>query len=429
MLHGGKSRGMQVPTESSPLRETVGIVDPGGSSPCPSHFEYVYDLRLKDGCSDRFFKDVASFCIGLMAEVERRASSTLDGYRRHVQLDLCEAPRSRGEYALDLLTLGMALNIYACKAERTPLWAVVVARELGRLRHHAKWMKPTVDRARGVLFKGFLNRTSAAGSGGEAKGAGVDLLRRLPGLVAWMRATGELEQEALRVDHWRSYLGTLELWEAARWMEVAVDLFSSFEREAAEALGSYTQGVKEFLAAEYAHRGCREDQLFCGRTPVEYHLNMVAAEVMNQGLRKSFERTARKVVLVPACMRGAQASTCRAKVRGVDMTCAACDPECSVNYITRRMRKIGATVYLVPHTSGFSRWLDRWEREPGVGVTAVACLLNIMPGGLEMRERRIAAQCVPLDFPGCKKHWDSEGMSTAVNEDRLVQIMATPMFT
>src|ERR1017187_7983273 len=48
VLHGGKSRGMQVPTESSPLRETVGIVDPGGSSPCPSHFEYVYDLRLKD---------------------------------------------------------------------------------------------------------------------------------------------------------------------------------------------------------------------------------------------------------------------------------------------------------------------------------------------------------------------------------------------
>ncbi|MGA8730588.1 MAG: DUF116 domain-containing protein [Terracidiphilus sp.] len=419
---------MQAPTESDPLRETVGVVGRAGSSSCPYHSEHIYDLRLKDGCSDRFFEDAAGFCVGLMAEVERRASFALNGYSHHVQLNLCEAPRSRGEYALDLLTLGMALNLYACRAASTPRWAVEVARELGRLRHHAKWMKPALDRARGALFKGFLDRTSAVASG-DKKCAGADLLHQLPALVAWMRATGELEQEAMRVDHWRSYLGTLKVSEAARWIEVASDLFSDFERKAADALGSYTRGVDGFLATEYANHGCREDQLFCGRASVEYHLNMVAAEVMNQGLRKAFERTARKVVLVPACMRGARADTCKARVRGVDITCAACDPECSVNYITRRMRKIGATVYLVPHTTGFGKWLDRWEREPGVGVTAVACLLNIMPGGLEMRERRIAAQCVPLDFPGCKKHWDSEGMSTAVNEDRLVQITATPLFT
>ena len=211
-------------------------------------------------------------------------------------------------------------------------------------------------------------------------------------------------------------------------MELAAELFDDFERESAQALGTYTQGVEKFLATEYgAAARFREDQIFCGRLPAEYHLNMVAAEMMNRGLRVAFERTPRKAVLVPACMRGAQAASCKAKVRGVDMTCTACDPECAVNRITRRMRHLGATVYLVPHTSGFSRWLDRWEREPGVGVVAVACLLNILPGGYEMRERRIASQCVPLDFPGCKRHWDREGISTAVNEDRLVQIVATPL--
>lgn len=419
---------MKAPTEFERLQETACEAGSAGSLASASPPEHVYDLRLKDGCSDGFFNDAARFCDGLMAEIERSASPLLDGYSRHVQLNLYEAPRSRGEYALDLLTLGMALSIYASKAERTPRWATAAARELGRLRHHAAWMKPGVDRARGVLFKTFLHATSAAGNRRETVKEGAALLHELPALVAWMRATGELEQEGLRVDHWRSYLGTLELWEAARWIEVARDLFMSFEREAADALGGYTEGVNGFLATEIARRGCREDQLFCGRTPVEYHLNMVAAEVMNRGLRKAFERTAHKVVLVPACMRGAKARTCKAKVHGVDITCAACDPECSVNYLTRRMRKIGATVYLVPHTTGFSRWLDRWEREPGVGVTAVACLLNIMPGGLEMRERRIAAQCVPLDYPGCRKHWDAEGLSTSVSEDRLVQIMATPMF-
>jgi hypothetical protein len=75
----------------------------------------------------------------------------------------------------------------------------------------------------------------------------------------------------------------------------------------------------------------------------------------------------------------------------------------------------------VPHSSGFSRWLERWQHT-GAGVTAVACVLNILPGGLEMRDRGIAAQCLPLDFPGCRKHWDRLGFPTAVNEKRLVQI-------
>jgi len=36
-----------------------------------------------------------------------------------------------------------------------------------------------------------------------------------------------------------------------------------------------------------------------------------------------------------------------------------------------------------------------------------------------MRKRGIAAQCLPLDLPGSRKHWDPVGISTAVNEPRL----------
>ncbi len=73
-------------------------------------------------------------------------------------------------------------------------------------------------------------------------------------------------------------------------MSDAVELFGWFEREAAEALGAYTSGVAAFLATEHAHRGIREDQIFCGRLPVEYHLAMVATEIMNRGLRERFEQ-------------------------------------------------------------------------------------------------------------------------------------------
>jgi hypothetical protein len=88
------------------------------------------------------------------------------------------------------------------------------------------------------------------------------------------------------------------------------------------------------------------------------------------------------------------------------------------------MRDLGATVYLVPHTTGFSQWLSRWQGKPEVGVTAVACLANILAGGYEMRARRVASQCVLLDYPGCRKHWSREGVPTDLNEERLVQIVS-----
>jgi hypothetical protein len=247
-------------------------------------------------------------------------------------------------------------------------------------------------------------------------------LEQLERLIAWMQATGELEQEALRLKNWHRFLATLHSDEASHRMITAVALFEDFEREAAARLVTYTRGVEPFLADEYAQRGCREDAIFCGRGPVEYHLNIVAAEVMNRGLHAGFDRMEKRVVLVPTCMRGANAETCRAHTQGDDMICMGCDPECAVDRITRRMRNLGAKVYLVPHSTGFSRWLDRWQRESDVGVTAVACMLNILPGGLEMRARRIPSQCVPLDHPGCKKHWDHNGIQTGVNENRLVQI-------
>ncbi|MGA8743170.1 MAG: hypothetical protein WB561_18425 [Terracidiphilus sp.] len=52
-------------------------------------------------------------------------------------------------------------------------------------------------------------------------------------------------------------------------------------------------------------------------------------------------------------------------------------------------------------------------------------MLNILPGGYDMRSGRIASQCLLLDYPGCKKHWDPKGPPTAINEDLLVRIIVT----
>jgi hypothetical protein len=252
------------------------------------------------------------------------------------------------------------------------------------------------------------------------------MLNVLPRLIEWLMATGEFEQEAMRLNNWRSYIHSLPRPQAIQCIEIAVSFYHWFRREADSALGVYTLGVPIFLATEYRSRPIREDQLLCGKEPVDYHLGMVAAEIMNSGLRDSFASKTHKIVLVPACMRGPYATFCRAHAAGTDIRCAACSPGCSVNRLARRMRALGVTVYIVPHATGFSRWLERWQREPDTGVAAVACLLNILPGGYEMRARNIASQCVPLDFPGCQKHWRHDEVATSLNEDQLVQILQTP---
>ena len=378
----------------------------------------VYDLRSSSGRSDAFYAEVDCLADAWVEMIEARAGVLLDGYIRHVLEFLEEPQRSRGEYAFEFLTLGMLWKHYGCTAAATPRWIVETGRALVALRRFPL-AKPVANQLRTALSYAWKLPLVD----GEQQEPPAPTLSRVSELIRWLHATGEFEQEALRLENWRSYLAQLRPEKAAHWMSIAVEMFRSFEQEVAGQLGEYTAQVGRFLAVEFPHRGLREDRLFCGRPPAEYHLNMVAAEIMNRGLREAFDHTTEKVVLVPACMRGARAATCQARTDGIDITCSGCDPECAVNDITRRMRNLGASVYIVPHTSGFSRWLTRWQHHPSVGVIAVACLLNILPGGYEMRGRRIASQCVPLDYPGCRKHWSRQGIPTAVNEDRLVQIL------
>jgi hypothetical protein len=381
--------------------------------------DLVYDLRRGGSCSDGFYDDVSRFSNRLLAEIELHAGQALRGYSEYAQSCLKEAPRSQGEYAIELLTLGMALKLYAGAARSTPRWAVRGARELFMLRSRRKPIKPLADLLRAWITRLFLMPNIGRTTLGQYS------IERLPTLIEWLQATGEFEQECMRLANWVGFLRSLPPAEAEQWIQTSAHLFAWFERNADIALGAYTPGVSGFLTGEYAARGCREDQIFCARKPVEYQLNMVAAEIVNHGLRAEFEGKRRRIVLVPACLRGPHETFCRARISGDDIQCAACSLGCAVNRITGLMRSHGAKAYLVPHSAGFSRWLERWQREPDTAVTAVACILNILPGGYEMRARGIASQCIPLDYPGCKKHWRAEGIATGLNEDRLVQLVQT----
>jgi hypothetical protein len=254
---------------SSPRRLAHGPPIPG----------LVYDLRDPGGSSDAFYSELAMFCDLLVAEIDGRAGTVTDAFGKYVQAECNESPRSPAEYSIDLLTLGLMLRRYSRAAEDSPTWAIKLARCLFRLRSKQVWIKPGADLLRAAIIRLFLMPRM-----GRGPYEGTWPPERPPRLIAWLQATGEFEQEVLCIDHWHNFLGTLPRAEAEHWIATAADLFDWFEQEAEWTLGAYTKGVPRFLTSEYARRGCREDQIFCGKPAVEYHMGMVATEVMNRGM-------------------------------------------------------------------------------------------------------------------------------------------------
>ena len=124
---------------------------------------FVYDLRIDGQSSERFYTEVADFSARVVAEIDNRAAGALDGYTRYVTQVLREAPSSRGEYALELLTVGSVFRLFGGVAATTPGWVVDLARELFWLRRRSTAIKPVADFLRAGLFQFFMPKNLSAG--------------------------------------------------------------------------------------------------------------------------------------------------------------------------------------------------------------------------------------------------------------------------
>ncbi|HEX2926168.1 MAG TPA: DUF116 domain-containing protein, partial [Ruminiclostridium sp.] len=196
-----------------------------------------------------------------------------------------------------------------------------------------------------------------------------------------------------------------------------VEFADWFEISGQERLGEYTANVNSFLEKQKTHYRWREDRIFCFRNTVEYHLNMVGAQILSDAYRSQFLNSAEKKVLLPVCMRSRPEGECLAVSKRLGLKCAKCTPGCIVNTITSLGDKHGYSVYLISHEStAFS------AKDTG-GIVGVSCVTRLIEGGWKAKELGLHPQCVLLDYCGCKKHWDRNGIPTALNITELEKIM------
>ncbi|MGE5480283.1 MAG: DUF116 domain-containing protein [Chloroflexota bacterium] len=370
----------------------------------------IKPYQLDEEFYDKLANFSRRFTDGMLPEFQH----IIDDFKRRIESASLETLRSDSEYFIEILAIGVFASQYSKYSRGKSVGLLKSLEALKIARTRSLTLKPAADRLRGVLFTHFLYKP-----GNDAAPFGY---REFCKLLEWMNATGEFDEEVIRLRNWSSYLKTLPAYTVESILTRSLLAAQRFEREANDDLGGYVSGARIFLDLIQPTRRNREDVIFTGRKPIEYLFNMFAAQVLNEALAAKFATKENLSVLMPACAKSLNGQGCKATGEGLDMVCAGCSGECNIGKVKRALPN-NAKVYIVPHSSGFSDFLKRRAVESDVAVVGIACTLNLLRGGYEMMRLGIPSQCVFLDFPGCKKHWSQTGTPTEIHVDQLLKLL------
>jgi hypothetical protein len=367
----------------------------------------TYDLRQGALDSDEYYRTIASFADTWLDRTIREAGDILTSFRQYRQ-SRGKVDRSDGEYALELLALGVLLREHGNEAINLPNWSIYILKRL--LDAQSRWPRQEnrIKRLRGWV--GWLaSHTKAAHPDRDAVGR----------LVVWLSANGE-DGRAKRLTEWHDYFETSGSYPEQDLILISLALADDFANASLATIGKYTIGVEQFLIETAPRYRLRYDAGLISRTRLEYHLGMLGTEILNRAYRQRFLSTPRKVVILPPCMRAQPDTICKALATPFGARCQYCTPTCRVHQITRLGEKRGFDVFMIPEEL---RVFGTGEGKSGFGVVGVSCALTNWGGGWDTNTIGIPAQGILLDYVGCKYHWDEQGIPTDTNLGKLQEVL------
>ncbi len=376
----------------------------------------TYSIKGNQKNSDKYYTEIKSFTDHVLNEFNDFKTQAVLDFVSYIEEKGMAEIRSYSEYIFEFLMIGVFWRVYAVRAANLDKNPQKILENLVKERSQNQPAKETIDIIRGMIMKPFLL---------SEEGNTPDLtVINFKKLLAYLKASGDFNQELRPLKIWKEFLETKRPEIASQYLADAFLFADWFEYKSKIALGQYTVNVNKFLAEKYPEHLFQEDVIFCGRKEVEYHLNMVGAEIMNRSFRKKFEKRPRKALILPGCMKYYSGEKCRAQDTNLGMKCTGCLKSCNVNELTKMGDKRGFEVYIVSHeSSAFSKSTEEDRNE--LGIIGVACVSNLIAGGWKAGSLGIPAQCVLLDYSSCKNHWDREGFPTSINLNQLMRILNT----
>lgn len=375
----------------------------------------TYQLNDSEGKSYEFYDKLRSI-----------TSEIIDYNDSSIQLLIAEIinnssdfknKRTKNEYLFELLMLGVFKVNYQDTISNTGWFKLKLLKLLYSIRSSNRRLKPSVDFLRGKLMATLVPNHKKQ----EKETFTLNTFKKL---ILFLQATGDYKEEAVRLKDWEILLKSMTS-EEMETFEISIEAFvQRFQLRARSVLGEYTLNVNHFINSNRDDYKDREDRLLCLRQENEYHLNMIGAEIMNEALRPEYLKTNNKVVLLPTCMRGVTDKECKATHSGLVRECIGCRIDCNIGMIKQILKKETQALFLVPHSSDFSRFLKKWQGQKDTALVGVACVPNLIMGGYEMQSLGIPSQCVFLNYCGCQKHWSPDkAIATNLDLNRLYYIL------
>lgn len=362
-----------------------------------------------------FYEDLEIITEVISHQASKLFQSEVDQFTCFVLQNSIESLKNNQEYELELMMCGLYIKNYLGHSSATAAWKIRLMSGLFDARSKYPSQKKRIDSLRGKLGQALLSRKTAY------RLKPIDL-KDFSQLLNWLYATGEYSHQVKRLRNWEKFLKTLQEDEVKAFLEKCEHFSRFFESYASMLLSRYTYKVNDFRnLAEKTYRK-REDYFLATKPESEYHLNMVGAAIMNKALKKRFEKAENKIFVAPACMRSFGPSHCQGVPQDGATRCISCNSLCKLGQTARMLNEMNVATFVVPHSSEFSKFLQKWKNQNHTAIIATACVLNLMEGGYEVSRLNIPSQCLYLDYSACKNHWDSKGIPTTVNPEQLKKL-------
>lgn len=362
----------------------------------------TYNLKGKEKDSKKYYDVANNISKKIINNVIITGEDFLLDYMKYIKDNEIESVRTIEEYSLEILLIGVLISEYMNNGRAFEGKSVKIFVALNGLRNTNEKLKPCIDKIRGELIYKILKKQK----GGESAHTLYDFYL----VIRWMEAVGDFEEELKRLKGWYEFLKSedqelveeffIYCKEITRWMyKVCKDEFENYLGNVEKYLFLYEKEHKE-----------KEDFIFCGRGKIQYYLNIIGANIMNEVYKGEFIKSKEKRVYVPACMK-INVNSCQSIRTTEGYKCMKCNKKCSVNYLMEFGESKGFKTMIIPHQTT----LFNIGGKEDVGVIGVACILNLLSGGWKALRMGFKPQCVPLEYCGCSQHWCKEDIPTEIN--------------